>query len=351
LHHAGKVFVLFLLLITFSSCAAGGGTVVGGKRPLEAPPLSVTSAEYLGTVATLTVYDDTNHQTLQGALAEIVSVDSAMSLTKADSEINRVNGGAGNGSVAVSREVYDLVLRAKTLYEDSDGAFNPAIGALSALWKEDGRFTRLPAPEEIEAALPFVHANDIAFEGGNRILLAKEGMQMDLGGIAKGYACDRAAAYLRKHGTTSALLDLGGNIYALGKKPDGSPWMVGIAIPCANESGYVCKLPISDLSVVTSGGYERFFEENGVTYQHILDSKTGYPADSDLLSATVVSASSTDADALATACFILGLEDGLSLLRSFDLQGILITKEKKIYTTADIHDKVEVTDLRFAMGN
>jgi thiamine biosynthesis lipoprotein len=173
-------------------------------------------------------------------------------------------------------------------------------------------------------------------------------MKLDLGGIAKGYACDKATDVLKENGVKSALLDLGGNIYALGKKLDTSDWKVGIVVPYVGENGVACSISVSDKAVVTSGGYQRFFIRDGKTYQHILDSKTGYPVDNDLLSATIVGPSATYADGFSTACFVLGREAGMALIETIpDYEAIFITEDNLIYVTSGLAGQVSILDERF----
>jgi thiamine biosynthesis lipoprotein len=182
------------------------------------------------------------------------------------------------------------------------------------------------------------------------VMLKEEGMALDLGAIAKGYACDRTAEILKEKGIKHGILDFGGNVYALGTRPDGSPWRVGIKMPIIGESGLVCFLEVSDVSVVTSGGYERYFEKDGVIYHHLLDPKTGYPVSNGLLSVSIVAKSSTYADALSTACFVLGLGDGMKLVTDFGYEGIFVTEDYKIYVTDGLKDVIKILDDRFILA-
>ncbi|NLF34566.1 MAG: FAD:protein FMN transferase, partial [Clostridiales bacterium] len=167
------------------------------------------------------------------------------------------------------------------------------------------------------------------------------GMAIDLGAIAKGAAAAGAADVLRDHGVTSGLLMLGGNITALGHKPDGTPWRVAVRDP-ADRDSYLCVLSLTDQSASTSGGYERYFEEHGVLYHHIIDPSTGYPAECGLLSVTVVSADDTAADALSTALFVLGEEGALSLWRaSDDFEAILIRTDGRVLVTEGLEAVME----------
>lgn len=313
----------------------------------------MTRDDLLGTVVTLTAYGDADEAALESAFRVIEDIDARMSANAESSEIfllNRQSDGAKEDGFAVSRDIYDLTKRAAEISGLSAGAFDPALGGVTELWKANGEFASLPSEEEILSRIDAAHFQNILFLPGSRIAFAEPGVKLDLGGIAKGYACDKAVASLAKDGAKSALLDLGGNIYALGKKPGGSDWKVGIAVPYAGESGVACSIPVTDRAVVTSGGYQRFFEKDGQTYHHILDPATGYPAESDLLSATVIGRSSADADGFSTACFVLGRENGMALIESVPgYEAILIAKDERVYATPGIAGQIEILDERFRL--
>ena len=197
----------------------------------------------------------------------------------------------------------------------SDGAFSVTIAPIMDAWGWTGGTRRVPAPEELAALLPLTAFQTLELDAdASAALLPQAGMAVDLGGIAKGYAAGRAAAAVRAAGAACAKLDLGGNITVVGHNPEGIPWRVAVKDP-AHPGAYLCVLSLADCTASTSGGYERFFEADGVTYHHILDPKTGWPAASGLLSATAVSENAALADALSTACFVLGEEKALALWR------------------------------------
>ena len=173
-------------------------------------------------------------------------------------------------------------------------------------------------------------------------------MRLDLGGIAKGYAADRGAEVLRQKGIGKALLDFGGNIYALGTKSDTEQWRIGIQNPFEPRGNFIGILNVSDLSVVTSGTYERYFELDGVRYHHILDPSTGFPADTGLVSVTIIAASSMTADALATGVFVLGITQGLTLVEAFDgVEAILIGDDRRVYLSSGAGERFSLSDDSF----
>jgi thiamine biosynthesis lipoprotein len=340
---------VFLVVIATACFDAAPGDAADRERPFVR-----TRADLLGTVITISVFDEAPSDAELEALvadcfAEVENTEARMSVNRADSEISAVNRAAGEAPTVVSDELYSLMARAGDISEMSDGAFDITIGSVMALWKTDGVFERLPSESEIRERLPLVGYKGVELTAPNAISLATRGMSLDLGGIAKGYACDKVAAMLREAGTEHAILDFGGNIYVIGKKPDGSDWRVGVRLPVLGESGELCVVEVSDISVVTSGGYERFFELDGDIYHHLLDPKTGYPARSALLSATVIAGASTDADALATACFVLGPDDGLRLLSENGYEGILVGEDGLVRVTEGIKDAVTLLDDRFSL--
>jgi thiamine biosynthesis lipoprotein len=175
-------------------------------------------------------------------------------------------------------------------------------------------------------------------------------MRLDLGGIAKGYACDKAVEILKNAGVKHGIIDMGGNVYAYGAKPDGSPWRVGVKSPFAGENGYFGALAVTGRAVVTSGVYERFFEQDGRFYHHIMDPKTGGPVRNGLVSVTIVGASATQADALSTACFVLGAERGLAALAATsDAEGVFVSEDLTVRVTPGLKNLFRITDDRFRL--
>lgn len=175
-------------------------------------------------------------------------------------------------------------------------------------------------------------------------------MQLDLGGIAKGYAADVAASIIKEHGNQAAIINLGGNVYAYGEKANGDSFKIGVQNPFSPRGAYLGILSVKDQTVVTSGTYERFFEQDGTVYHHILDPKTGYPVENNLESVTIVTESSMSADALSTMTFVLGLEKGLNLVESLDdVEALFITKDHQLYASSGFLNNFELTDDSFTI--
>lgn len=254
------------------------------------------------------------------AFDEMRRIEALTSRFVATSDVSRVNQGAGGDPVQVSDETFMLFKKAEECSELSGGAFDITIGPVVDAWGFGTDKPHVPDASVLAGALSLVNWRALELDPeGKTARLPLPGMSVDLGGIAKGYATDRAAAVLRDNGIQHALIDAGGNIVAVGTRPDGKPWRIGIRDPRGKSTAETIGSVIDaeDVAVVTSGDYERFFVDNGERYHHIFDSSTGKPA-SLARSATVIAKSSCDADMLSTAVFVLGPERGLEVAESLD---------------------------------
>ena len=246
------------------------------------------------------------------AFADLAKVDALMSEWRSDSPVSAVNTAAGKKMVAVPVEVRAIVERAVSFANLTGGAFDPTWRGLNHLWQFDDNF-RMPASLEIERALELVDFRKIRIEG-DRVGLAKEGMSLGLGGIAKGYAIDRAGSLLKANGYRNYLVNGGGDVLTAGTRAS-RPWRIGVRSPRGEGNELIARLSVEGRAVVTSGDYERFKIVDGVRFHHILDPRTGYPA-RECQSVTVVAPTAEEADVLATAIFVLGPADGLKLVSS-----------------------------------
>ena len=290
----------------------------------------------MGTVCTIKLFSDSSPQIYDELFARLQEIDRRFSLTKADSDISRINRAAGKEAVRVHEDAFYVIQKAVKFAALTGGAFNPAIGAVSELWGFNSEEPTLPRQTEIDARLPLLdYKNIILNQEEKSVFLAKEGMSLDLGGIAKGYAADELARLLEKGHVQGAVIDLGGNILLYGKKTDGSLWRTGIKNPLDPNGEAIFILSLPACSVVTSGIYERCFEKDCISYHHILDPKTGHPADGDLLSLTVISSSSMEADALSTALFVMGKEKALDFAERSQTRILLIDKSGNIVQSGE----------------
>jgi thiamine biosynthesis lipoprotein len=273
----------------------------------------------LGTVCIVNLYREGTAPLYGAVFARLREIEGRMSANAADTEVARINRYAGVAPVPVSGEVLTVLSAALRYAELSGGAFDPTVGPLVKLWGIGTEHARIPAEGEIRGALGLVNWRDVIIDtAAGTVFLPKAGMELDLGAIAKGYAADEAAALIKGAGISGALIDLGGNIYALGSKGKGAPWRIAVQDPLDARGVYIGVLELGEKSVVTSGVYERFLEAGGRRYHHILSTADGYPADRGLLSVTVIADASIDADALSTALFVLGYEEGRSLVDSLE---------------------------------
>lgn len=296
---------------------------------------------YFDTVIKITLYDTEDEALLDHCFALAEKYENMLSKTKEGSDIWKLNHAQGR---PVELQEDTLALLQASLYyaELTGGKINPAIGGVNRLWDFTGGKTglpaasRLPGEEELAQALDHMDYRAIVIEG-NRAALNDPLAELDLGFIAKGYIADRIRDYLVGQGVGSALINLGGNVLAIGGKPDGSPFKIGIQEPFAAEGTTAYVLPVTDLSVVSSGNYERYFELEGKIYHHILDTETGYPVWNNLSEVTVLCASSMEGDALSTACFLLGEEKGMELIESLPgAEAVFLTSDGDILRSSGL---------------
>ena len=238
----------------------------------------------------------------------IASLESLVSVTDADSELYAINQ---TGSGMLTEEASSLMKQALEICRRTDGALDLSIYPIVRAWGFTTGSYQVPDEAEIQALLPLVDYRKIQYDAATGTVTLPEGMEIDLGSVAKGYAGQLVAQMLRDNGVESALLNLGGNVQTVGAKPDGSPWQIGIKDPQGEDAMMV--LSVEDQAVVTSGGYERYFEQDGQTYWHIMDPSTGHPADSGLISVTIVGDEGVVCDGLSTALFVMGLEKAADL--------------------------------------
>ncbi|MBQ0000410.1 MAG: FAD:protein FMN transferase, partial [Clostridiales bacterium] len=282
------------------------------------------------TIMTLTAYGKNGEKAVEEAVEEINRLDALLSTGKEDSEISVLNA---NGSGEVSEDTEILLKRSLEINEQTDGLFDCTIYPLMELWGFPTGEYHVATEEELDALLPYIDAGKIQIDE-NRVTLG-EGQRIDLGAIAKGYTSAKMMDIFKKNGVTSGMVSLGGNVQTLGAKTDGSKWKIGIKDPENPDGQVLMALAIEDKAVITSGGYERFFEEGGKKYIHILDPRTGTPVENDLASVTIISPDGTLADALSTSLFIMGRDQSITFWtthhQSFEM--VLITKSGEILIT------------------
>ncbi len=294
----------------------------------------------MDTIMSFTAYGRNCEKAVNAAAAEVQRLDALLSTGLADSEIFRANA---DGRTRISEDTAAILTEALSIWEETGGLFDITIYPLVDLWGFYTHAYHVPSGEELEEALAFVDAGAVQYDEADRLLTLGKGQKIDFGGIAKGYASGKAMEVFRENGVKSGMVSLGGNTQTLGRKPDGSGWRIGIRDPLSKTGAIIGVLAVEDKAVITSGGYERYFEEGGRTYIHILNPLTGYPADEGLLSVSVISENGMLADALSTSLYLMGKDRAAAYWRAhkdeFDM--ILIDDDEKIYVTEPIAESFE----------
>jgi len=356
--------VVFLSLVFLIACSR--------------PPRS--QAEFaLGTVCVINLYENGNNKLYSRIFSRIREIDRVMSSFPGEFEellndntiidpnagpdsavstlvsgVLAINRQAGIEPVKVRADLLEVLVTALRYAEISGGAFDPTIGPLVKLWGIGTDAQRVPTKNEIAAALELVNWRDLEIDRkAGTAFLKRKGMEIDLGGIAKGYAADEAARIAKEGKAKHGIIDLGGNILAFGWRDEKKfiHWRIGVQDPLSDSRGdYLGVLAVHDTSVVTSGVYERNFENSGKRYHHILSTVNGYPVDNGLLSVTIVTKRSMEADALSTAVFALGYERGKNLIDSiYDAEAVFVFEDRSVKITEGLSGIFTLTDNEFKL--
>lgn len=299
--HFSVLLALVFLILSSSGCSQTTDT-----------PLSKTGF-YLNTIITITLYDTNQYELLNQGMKLCQAYDRLFSKTDKNSEIYAINHSDGQ-PVTVSDETIYLIEKGIEYADKTSGYFNIAIGSVSSLWDFTGDSHTIPSEESLKNALAFTDYTLIELSG-NAVTIPK-GMQLDLGGIAKGYIGDQLKEFYIENGVTSALLNLGGNIVCIGTPPEKDSFHIGIKKPFT-ENETITSVHVKDKCVVTSGIYERYFEKENNLYHHILNPDTGYPVKTDLYGITIITDNSMEADILSTTCLILGARQAKEFLKNY----------------------------------
>lgn len=309
-----KFALVCLLLISLAGCGtqtekSGGDTTAAYAE--ETADVNSSTIFAMDTVMDLTIYGDA--AVLDHAEERILHLESLFSVTDPASEIYTLDH---TGACVLSEETGELLEQALALCGRTGGALDISIYPVVRAWGFTTGSYQIPSDEEISELLESVDYTKIQYDPITKTAQLPDDMEIDLGSIAKGYTGDKLIELLRNSGVSSALINLGGNVQTLGSKPDGSPWRIAVRDPMGD--GYIGILEAVDKAVITSGGYERYFEQDGEVYWHIIDPSTGQPAKNGLLSVTIVGDSGALCDALSTSLFVMGAEDAAAFWRSSD---------------------------------
>lgn len=306
----------------------------------------------MSTYVTQKVYGDTAQKAINEVETFLVDCEETFSLYKESSEVSKINRNAGIAPVAVSDNTFTLIQTAKRYSELSEGRFDLTIAPLSTLWAVQSENPHVPSDAEIKDALALVDYRDVILNEANKtVFLKREGMALDLGGVAKGYFCKEIARIYKSYNIRAALVSIGGNIYTYHQKPDGTDFKLGIRNPNDLKGGsFMGVLASHDEVAATSGAYERFFEQDGIFYHHILDLNTGAPSRSDLLSVTVICEDGGLADYLSTTLYLAGSEAIDTYLADDRFAVIVIDKANRVYISPSLRDRFSITDTDFVFA-
>jgi len=351
---AGRRVAAVWVIGALSVCALGG---CAGKENGE----KTVKGFAFDTTYSITIYQGGSQEILDECIGKCSSYERIFSRTSPDSEVYQVNEierlygqfqeeeairqrrseknrldfeirEDGSLACGISEELHDILEKGLYYGEESQGAFDITIAPVTSLWDFTGENPTVPPEGEIQEAVKKVSYRKLSLEEG-KVVFRKPGMAIDLGGIAKGYIADALKEYLTENGVKSGMVNLGGNVLCIGEKPDGEPFHIGIQQPFADRNETVAAVRVEDLSVVSSGIYERYFQEkDGTLHHHILNPKTGYSYENDLMAVTVVSEKSVDGDGLSTTCFSLGLERGMAYIDSLEgVEALFITRDEELH--------------------
>lgn len=322
-------FVILVLILIFSTIVVEGQQSSAYKRSLI----------LMGTAFEITaISEDENRaiKSIEAAVAEIQRIERLISSWDANSETSAINRNAGIKPIEVDEELFDLVKRSLKVSGLTDGAFDVSYAAADKIWKFDGSMTKLPSASEVSSSVSLINYKNILLDKTkSTVFLKDEGMKIGFGGIGKGYAANRAMKIMQDMGITGGVVNASGDLITWGKQENNGDWRIGISDPKAPEK-ILAWLVVSEMAVITSGDYEKYFMSEGKRYAHIIDPRTGYPT-TGIKSVTIVCPDAELADALATSVFVLGEEDGISLINALKgIEGLLITDDDRLISSKNL---------------
>lgn len=343
--------VLIVTLLTLTSCYNPSFNKKGWTQADKA----------LGTFVQITIFtpptlsDKTTEEILDELISDIQTYGTLFGKYSPEGEIYKVNHTPAGKSVLLSPLTAELIEKSLNYAEQTNGLFNPAINPVVSLWSQYKKENTIPPQQEIERTIKLtdykkVNLTTTNTTTGPTITLETQGMGLDLGGVAKGYIADLLFAKLEQYGISSAIINLGGNIHIKGMKQWGRKFSVGIQDPNEDIGNFIGVVKIYNQAVVTSGDYQRFVIIDGKKYHHIIDPRTGYPGESDLRSVTIISNSGSEADALATGVFLMGLERGSEFIKNNKhLEAIFITNQNKVFISSGLKKNFHLTNLDYEL--
>lgn len=327
------IAIIAVVLLTLTGCS-------NNDKEL---PQAEDNAFLMDTLVQMRAHGENAEAAVEASMERIREIENLMSKTIETSDIYQLNNNPET-EIEIDQESMKVLEKAVDFAEITDGDFDPTIGALVELWGIGTENAAVPEEAEINDALANTGYEHLILKE-NSAEITKAGVRIDLGGIAKGYAAEEVKKVVQEYQIEHAFVNLGGNVLVIGNKVDGSPWKIGIQDPREGRGDVMAIVDAVDKTIVTSGNYERYFEEDGKLYHHILDPRTGYPADNNLLSVTIISENSFDADALSTAVYVMGLDNGMQFIEEMeDIDVMFITEELDVYLSSGLKDIVEIND-------
>lgn len=330
--------IALIILLTLTSCSKDY--------------IKITDRTFaLDTLTEIKIYyyetnnNDVNQDLIKESFNIIRQLEETLSVHIDGSDIYNLNLNAGKSPTKVSDITYNVVLDSIEFSEITNGLFDITSGPLIDLWAIDPPEGHVPTASELDYVIPLINFKDIEFINYSQLFLKDKDMVVNLGAIAKGSIADEVKKYLKSQGVEHCLINLGGNILLIGSKPDGKDFSVGVQDPNDARGAYLMSIELADIAVVSSGDYERFFEQDGKIYHHILNTKTGYPAETNIKQVSIIAPNSQIADGLSTSVLLMGLEDGINLIESKEeVDAIFVTKDNKIYFTDGFDYDVTYSD-------
>ena len=342
-----KILIIFTLFYAITLISCNKNTTSSQSEPISRTEI------FMGTVVKISLYDSSNYDILDKCFNRVSEIESLVSINQSGTELDEVNASAGIKPVKVTSTTYDIVEKGLEYSKLSNGDFDITIGPLVKLWSIGLEGAKVPTAEEITNTLSLIDYDSLELnKKDSTIFLKKEDMIIDLGSIAKGYAADEISRILTENKVNSAIIDLGGNIYAHGIKLTGVDWNIGIQNPFNNRGDIVGIVKVKNKTIVTSGIYERYIEKDGVKYHHLLNPHTGYPFENNIAGVSIITDKSIDADALSTTVFAKGIEEGLKFVETLpNVEAIFISKNNEVYLTSGVKDIFTLKNEDFTLKN
>ena len=322
-----------------------GGIIFLFSGCLNKTPETVTTDFIMDTFIEYKLYGEKSDEAVKEMSRRLREFEDMYSAHKDGSYVSLINKNAGKTEVELPRDVYSFIKKATIYSQSTKGNFDLTIAPLTFLWNVTGENPKVPSKQDIDKAKALVNYDDVILnDSKNTVMLKNEGQEIDLGGIAKGESANIIFDVAKEYKIEKGYVSVGGNLVVLGTDPNGKDYIFGIRDPLGNENEFIGTVNLTGKTMSTSGGYERFFEQDGKVYTHIFDRNTGYPVDSNFLSVTVISKNGGLADTLSTAIYVGGYDMLDKQITRSDIEVIVVDKNKKIHITKNIEDNFSINE-------